>query len=246
MKSYKLHWKKLIEKELGNYNDVADSDPFDRWSKLITHEGQIESCFTDGLELLCGDAEMIVAKKHFSRCVTMADRAIAETVYQTNQAALFFPINRARILRAKCYANWFLKGQLQRDLLIQASKDINMWCSSLTDADWDTVNQERYLSGISMLIIGDDEDGIERANPVRPCRERKAQRLAVMAVIEARKGSNSISVEQFDPCFDRIRKPAQAELVTAFEMAILRIRYIEAESPNETTVPLTAVTRMSS
>jgi hypothetical protein len=229
-KTHRQHWIKLVRGNLEGYRDVLRWDLFEDWNRL-THPGlACERHLESALELLAGGTTGSLVETSLKRAVRFAERVVAEKKYQRGKARLTFPMSRGQTLRVLAFANWLLGKNLDLEFLRQAHRDMADWSHRVRAVgEWDEIGEGELLSAIAIALIAGELSIAAQYAGELPITRRRRQFQVITFICERVSEGNRVPSTfgpRFDSLFDQIRNPKKAELLPAFELAILRDMYV--------------------
>lgn len=224
--SFKDHWTRLITRELAGYEDLSRDDPFDNWDRLTNPEVRIELPLGEALELSCGDANRELVDVFLDKVLALAERMLAERIYERRACKALFPLNRARIRRAFIYANWLRHRRLALASVRETVADLLAWSQEQHRIDWNESNQVSFLSAVSLSLLADSTVTEAVLSQSYTCPNRAKQTDALRRAALRRSGDDMaglLPLDEYDACFDDVRRPTRPQLISSFEMAYVRL-----------------------
>jgi hypothetical protein len=119
-------------------------------------ETRAEQYFINGIQMLMVEFSNLDAAKYLETCIAVGQRALAENRLQAKKCVESFPQNRGQLVRCMVYSEAILQNALDKERLLQASRDYESWCVETTKQNWDDQIQAYYLAGVRVALIGGD------------------------------------------------------------------------------------------
>lgn len=225
MRTFKAHWAQLIAREHSGYEEIAGDDPFANWDRLIRPDIAVEQPLCHALELACGDGDHGLISRFIDQCLQMADRCLREDIFSRDRCRDDFPLNRARVIRARAYSAWLRTGQVDEGSVRASVDDFSVWMGSVPDSDWDEVAMKNLLSGLSLaLLVGHASTrAILLAGSARfqGVPRFEVLRRSGLLILGEREGT-PLPQGVFDASFDAVRSPGTSGMISSFEMGYVR------------------------
>ncbi|OJH37672.1 hypothetical protein [Cystobacter ferrugineus] len=157
-KSFKATWQAQYQAERDDYLQLLNKDIFANWGTNSKPEWTAERQFMMGLNLFYSGLNDKDAQGFVAKGARMAERALQERRFESEQCKAGFPLNRGRLLRTQAYTSAILDGTFTFNsaLLRQAAVDHHDWCRPYKGRQWDSQAQAYYLAAVRLSIIADD------------------------------------------------------------------------------------------
>ncbi len=201
----RLAWRERYEDQAEGYQELLTLDPFEDWESNSSPEITAEDELRCGLESwFAGDEGRGVA--FFERALRIAERALTEKRLDEGLHKSGFPRNRGELIRVREYSLGILEGRIDRQALINASRDFAVVVQLYPE--WNSQTEAYCLAAVRAALIGGDifraRSLLENA-PAFSWHNEEAQALKQLASDDADEHHNGLVAVRI--LLDRLRDP---------------------------------------
>lgn len=236
-KLHKYYWVKRHEENSEFRTRDVRTDPFANWDRNTMPESQVEWDLERALDVYYANADESLARQYLNRCLRVAKRILDENklVELDKGGEGLFPVKRGRTYRAQAYAQALLGRDVDRELLIRASKDYEDYCNGVGKSPWDSQAQCYYLNAVTLSLLADDRARARELLATKRSFKWHAEQFALYQELAQTTAEPPIPdpalLERFNRFFNEVRDPKYDPKVfiepgtLRFELGALRDKY---------------------
>lgn len=237
---YKPLWIDFVERNREAFSNPSAPDPFNGWDRDMMPESTAEIRLIMALELLYADAPDM-AQPYLRLSLEVAERTLAEDKCRSERCRADYPHNLGKVLRAKCYAEALLSGQLELPTIEQAIPCFQEYLKGETSSDWKTsLTQADLLALIRLELVSRKASAaaaLLKSNRKRLNWHSEQARILALVADETDRRPMEVKLGEFDQFFDVCRNPKYTRQldgegvieerdIQRFELGIIRHTYL--------------------